>query len=75
MTQRNLPPAPLSIEDFEFDGTQVAKISIDPDRSGAVEWHAMERGSGEHIAFLERIVGQLQATPDEVKAQREVSQS
>lgn len=71
MTQHDLASTPLNIEDFKFDGTQVARISADPDPSSPVERLAMDRGLDEHIAFLEHIVGQLQVTLEELRAQCE----
>lgn len=70
MAQQHPHPTLADLADFEFDGTQLVEIPTDHEAPTPVEWHMMERGSDEHIAFLEHILGQLQTTLDELRAQR-----
>lgn len=71
MPQKYFHPTAADMADAVFDGTQVAVIPAEPGAQEPVEWLAMERGSDEHIAFLEQIIGQLQSTLKELKEQRE----
>ena len=70
MAQKSPHPTLADLADFEFDGTQLVELKADHEISGSAEFHMLERGSEEHIAFLEHILGQLQATLDELRAQR-----
>jgi len=70
MAQKSPHPTLADLDDFEFDGTQLVELKADHEISGSAEFHMLERGSEEHIAFLEHILGQLQATLDELRAQR-----
>lgn len=70
MAQQHSHPTLADLADFKFDGTQLVEIPTDHKASSPVEWHMMERGSDEHITFLEHILGQLQATLDELRTQR-----
>jgi hypothetical protein len=56
------------LAEFEFDGTQLVELEPDQETSAPAEFHMLERGSEEHIAFLEHILGQLQTTLDELRA-------
>jgi hypothetical protein len=70
MAQQHPRPTLTDLADFEFDGTQLVEIKGDPETPFSAEFHVMERGSEEHIAFLEHILGQLQTTLDELRAKR-----
>lgn len=58
------------IRDVHFDFNQFVELPADATSSDNPDWQVVERGSDEHIAFLEQVLRDLQATLVELKAER-----
>lgn len=58
------------IRDVHFDLNQLVELPTDATSGDNPDWQVVERGSDEHIAFLEQVLRDLQATLAELKAER-----
>lgn len=70
MQAKHFHPTVDEMADVVFDTTRVVELPLGPETGELPGWEVMERGSDEHIAFLEQIIAQLQATLVELKAAR-----
>lgn len=68
---KHLPhPTRAEIEATHFDLAQFVEVPADARDAQGSEWQVLERGSDAHIAFLEQMLRDLEATIAELKAGR-----
>lgn len=68
---KHLPhPTQAEIDGTHFDLTQFVEVPANSEDAQGIEWQVLERGSDAHIAFLEQMLADLQATITELKAIR-----
>lgn len=62
--------APNDARATHFDWLHPIELPTEPEALEAMDLQVMERGSDLHIAFLEQALKDLQATLDQLKAER-----